>query len=739
MEPPAASSSAARVGGVDPGAVLSAEELELLRVRFTSFSEHSPRGRRKALTAAQAVKLFRDDHPALSEWEIHEMLRQCDLNFDGQLSIAEYLQARAYHRLAVEASTEHEVFRSFSILDTDGDGVIVADDVLALVERAGVRAVGLLKQAITLAASATKSAEHMHPRRHHRAGEITFEHFTHAIRLVNRSLEQDIAAKTLRLLSLQDELAPMDDSALAEAGAHTLRSPSRRAREKREVLAIEIDVLQTEIARAKRELLTDANNPLGRVCESLVATYDNEQHVYECLRNFVAYCCLRDPTQFRFKLERSGKEVHVLDAVLMAPPAHVKNTEEYARMTDLTLTSPSASAVVSTLLALHTTGGTQRGMSPRAGRDDLLLLNPTLRRQFVFYTTSASVTNLETMSRSGFIKFVHDCDLHALTSPPLTEAELVNVFAKACGTSKLMTFRQWTAAIQLLLERAYPDLAQCPTAETLEALVKSHVLARAKLIQTQNLAPDVSLTHVMKLLKEHIWQLKQIFFHFGVQSLVEIGSNVTVDMKEFLSFARAFGILRSTEQRDGEPYSPPPAPESAAIQPISLMELVREFYAAKLDVSFSDPRRRDAADLTFREFLRCILRISLAMHAHAPPKTGAHRANGIVSTTFEALKDDEGRAGERPNTPLYHRRGNVLGSSPTKACKMTSTSVISKLLRTSRALVRLRESNGAAPNNAKDDCFDVSSTRPSVPHKARPRPVTSGGPPVVRVIRAPDT
>lgn len=96
--------------------------------------------------------------------------------------------------------------------------------------------------------------------------------------------------------------------------------------------------------------------------------------------------------------------------------------------------------------------------------------------------------------------------------------------------------------------------------------MKTHVVARAKLIKTQNLAPDVSLAHVMKLLKEYIWQFKQIFFHFGVQSLVEVrvslslwsllsqwysvticstrwqvDSKVTVDMKEFLCFARAFG------------------------------------------------------------------------------------------------------------------------------------------------------------------------------------------------------
>lgn len=53
--------------------------------------------------------------------------------------------------------------------------------------------------------------------------------------------------------------------------------------------------------------------------------------------------------------------------------------------------------------------------------------------------------------------------------------------------------------------------------------MKRYVIPKAKIIQTQNLAPDVSLSHVMKLLKEYIWQFKQIFSHFGIQSLVEVG------------------------------------------------------------------------------------------------------------------------------------------------------------------------------------------------------------------------
>lgn len=95
--------------------------------------------------------------------------------------------------------------------------------------------------------------------------------------------------------------------------------------------------------------------------------------------------------------------------------------------------------------------------------DDLLMLNPTLRKQFVYYTTAANVTNLETMTRSSFTKFVRDCELDTMVTPPLTEADLVNIFARACGTSKLMNFRQWLTASQFILQRAFPaQVSRCP-------------------------------------------------------------------------------------------------------------------------------------------------------------------------------------------------------------------------------------------------------------------------------------
>uniref|UniRef100_K3X8P7 Uncharacterized protein n=1 Tax=Globisporangium ultimum (strain ATCC 200006 / CBS 805.95 / DAOM BR144) TaxID=431595 RepID=K3X8P7_GLOUD len=146
-------------------------------------------------------------------------------------------------------------------------------------------------------------------------------------------------------------------------------------------------------------------------------------------------------------------------------------------------------------------------------------MNPTLRKQFVYYAMTTNVTNLDSMTRSSFIKFVRDCEIDSLPAFSLTEADLVNIFAKACGASKSMTFYQWLAACQILFQRVFP--LQTVVDEQLEALVNKHVIPKARCIQAQNLAPDVSLLHVMKLLREHIWQFKQIFSHFGIQSLVE--------------------------------------------------------------------------------------------------------------------------------------------------------------------------------------------------------------------------
>jgi hypothetical protein len=194
-------------------------------------------------------------------------------------------------------------------------------------------------------------------------------------------------------------------------------------------------------------------------------------------------------------------------------------------------------------------------------------------------------------------------------------------------------------------------------------------------------------------------------------------------------------------------------PANVAIAPISLADLVREYYAAKLDISIANSERREAADLNFREFLRCIERIALAMHVRNPSKHDAARANGVTTTVFEATKDDTTRSPEKvctPRSPRYQRRGNMLAAtSPTKNCKIASTSVISRLLQTSRALVMcpLPKSNQAPSNesessvptapSASNNPAQLNPSRPPCSHQPRRRPLTSGGPPRIRVIQRP--
>lgn len=47
-------------------------------------------------------------------------------------------------------------------------------------------------------------------------------------------------------------------------------------------------------------------------------------------------------------------------------------------------------------------------------------------------------------------------------------------------------------------------------------------MANAKIILTQPLAPDISQSHVMKLLHENLWPIKQVFCHFAKQSLTQV-------------------------------------------------------------------------------------------------------------------------------------------------------------------------------------------------------------------------
>jgi hypothetical protein len=344
----------ANASSIDPETVLSIEEVEVLRIKFAQCNSSSHPTR--ALSTAQAVRLFCDDYPSLSEMEVHDMFCQCDLNHDGHLALAEYLQTRAYYRLLQEDHTEHELLRCFSILDTDNDGLLRVSEVQQLLGQSGQPVVAVLAQAIVQAARETKRASSS-PRKSrtrrlnlrkkllgdadasastYRDGEITFESFALTIRDVNRRMEREIAAKTLRAARLQEQLEAFGMPAAGSSSPILRRYPGLRpgaqppsptrfepssAARAAMGLQIELEVLTKEIQRIKRDLISGVHDStLGQVCEALVASFDNEQHVYECLSNLIDYCGLRDPPTLRHKLEQSGRQVNVLDAVLLAPP-----------------------------------------------------------------------------------------------------------------------------------------------------------------------------------------------------------------------------------------------------------------------------------------------------------------------------------------------------------------------------------------------------------------------------------
>ncbi|GMF09649.1 unnamed protein product [Phytophthora lilii] len=320
--PPANPASALEnldVSTIVPESVLSPEEIQLLKHKFalcnTAADNKKIRAPLARLPAARACKLFREDYPSLSEWEIQAVFKKYDVDGDGHLSFMEYLQTRAYYRMLLEESTQMELLRIFSILDTDADGLLLAHDVLHRIEQTGLHGVSMLKQVIVQAAEATKVGI-KNRQYYHREGEITFEHFSATIQDVNRRMEQGIATKTLRVIDLQHEQQQQQ--------LLRLRKPTSVPDHKIEALRIEIDVLTREIRRLKKELITDNKNALGEACERLMATYENEQHVYECLNNFIGYCSLRDATPFRYNLEREGKRVHVLNSMLLSPPEHLK-------------------------------------------------------------------------------------------------------------------------------------------------------------------------------------------------------------------------------------------------------------------------------------------------------------------------------------------------------------------------------------------------------------------------------
>jgi Ca2+-binding EF-hand superfamily protein len=768
---------------VVPEECLSEEEMELFRLKFQSFINIS---HKTTLRLTEASRLFREDYPNFTEWELQNLLFQCDLNHDHQLSIEEYLKARAFHKLFIENQSEDEILKSFTILDTNGDGLIFEHEVIGLIESSGEKYVSILKQAIQQAAKMneqaiikskkTKSSSSSNSSSHN--GSISLKNFVLALRQVNRQVEKKIAAKQIRLLTLESKLASLyvpllqgQVNANAQVkslmvGSNTNFINPQHLERKRKNLHLEVFLLKKELEKEKKELLLREGNALTRICENIIASYENEQHVYECLTNFMNFCGIKDAKKLRHNLENTGKDIHILDDMLLHPPIQVKHTQEYKEMIDFSLYPRETLSEEMIGQFLHP--------------EEMLRQDPMYRRIFVHYAMAGNVTNVETITRSHFLKFVHHCELPSLAKVlgkmkiPLDEIEIFRIFliaskyvhqrqhfhkrpitdnspkkktfkdstelqvpltarsCEACINSPTkshgveeqtdtisqctsgLTFVQWIHSL-VVLYRVLHGLKGTEQVQSSIYLkfIKEQIVPRAKTISILKLAPDVSQLHIVKLLRENIWAWKQLFSHFCNQSLLTINLNATLSMKQLFHFTRTFGILSSSQstvlqftQQHRETQQTFQSQRELSIgiintprgkncmQSISLLVLVRESYAAKLDISFANPDRMDSNDFSFREFLRLIQRLALAMHAHQTQKDST-LSDRIPSTRFEAIKENEEDGSQREKQvvekPLYNRKGNVFRGGPSKTCRMTSTHMIATLIDRSHRIEDIRK------------------------------------------------
>lgn len=134
---------------------------------------------------------------------------------------------------------------------------------------------------------------------------------------------------------------------------------------------------------------------------------------------------------------------------------------QHGKLTD----RPHSSTCKATGFRSRQTGSECPGQIPMTATAEIFMTSSSLRKQFAFYAMMGNPTNFSTMTLTSFLRFVKDCALHQLCTPALTDADLYRVFAQTVGTAKVMTFRQWLTACEILL-RSSKALEVMSTART---------------------------------------------------------------------------------------------------------------------------------------------------------------------------------------------------------------------------------------------------------------------------------
>ncbi|OQR81868.1 hypothetical protein THRCLA_11327 [Thraustotheca clavata] len=731
--------------------ILSSDELELLELEFKFYDVRH----RNSLDKLQATKLFEKYMPQLTGEELQTILALKEGHGTFQLSLLEYTQIQAAKKYDLEIADEDDLKRHFTVLDYHGNGSLVADEILDALERTGDPGVNILKNAVASAANMVTD------------GKITFAIFRQAIHEMNRATEAKIASESLRLYQLRDKI-------------HHQKKVQRGVPKQLSSIEIEFNILQAQIERQKKGLITVQNDIFSKIYAAILAQYICETSVLRSFQAFFNHLHTEDSHLFRHGLERSGRMVDVHPSFLLYPGPAIENSSEYTELCNF--------------------------MAPDLVYDSHgngpVFTNRAYRKIFIAYCLLGSLTNFQTISRSNFIRFIKDCALTELeNASPLRDPDIDTCFVLATRNNAVvhpkasphqqfgprgnhfhfqpvphvfqpivvseeylndspatvrggsgMNFEQWVYGATLVLQRCL-HLEELPTGDEQENLFRNYILPKAKQIEIQTMGPEISQPQVMQFIRQHVWPLKQVFSHFGGHSLshIELGSQLS--LHNFLLFARCFDILRSTKENN-------PRNEHGHLRQLSLHEVVQEYNAAKLDIGFSKAESRESLDLNFHEFLRCIQRLAMAMGHSLNPLDSVNLTSPSLVSSFRYLRAElntRDQAMDQVHLFKHARHLHVRDFHFSTAVEIMQGRTMSNLIeqqRTPRPLPPLHlqpapvEKNTMdSPRRAKDyiqsttkKCLTPRQTHlpiVSSPRYSATRPFSLGGSPHIRTIRSP--
>ncbi|RQM23813.1 hypothetical protein B5M09_004083 [Aphanomyces astaci] len=218
-------------------------------------------------------------------------------------------------------------------------------------------------------------------------GTITFELFRVAIHDMNRKNQAAIAAGMIRIYRLQ---AKLQEQALKRRASNTHETS----------IQIEYQVLVAQTQRQQAQLITAQNDLFSKVYGIIVAQYMCQTRVLQAFRTFFDHLHTEvDSHLFRHNLEKNGRVVAVHPSFLLTPGPQ---SPAYADLCNFMIPD----------------------MVYDTDNHGPLFTNRAYRKIFLWYCLLGSLTNLQTMGRTNFLRFARDCRVADLSDRPILDADL---------------------------------------------------------------------------------------------------------------------------------------------------------------------------------------------------------------------------------------------------------------------------------------------------------------------------